>query len=112
MDPGTSVERGDVYRVALRGAGHELSGPHYAVVVSDEPYNWLSTVVVVPFSTGARAFSVRPEAVIRGTRARALVDQVRVVDRRLLRDRIASLAGTATLAEIDEQLRLLLALDA
>ncbi len=103
-------ERGDVFRVNLEGDGHVLAGGHYAVVVSDQAFNRLSTVVVVPFSSGASSAEFRPEAAIRGTRTRALVEQVRVVDRRRLRDYVDSLAGTTVMDEIDERLRDLLGL--
>lgn len=111
MDAPPIPERGDVYRVTLRGDGHELRGQHYVVVVSDAPYNQFSTLVVVPFSSHAPAASFHPVAWIHGTRTRALVEQVRVIDKSRLRERIDSLAGTTTLAEIDEQLKLMLALD-
>ena len=104
------VRRGDVYRVTLRGEGQELRGPHYVVVVSDDPFNYLSTVVVVPFSSHAQASFLHPEAVIHGSRTRALVEQLRVLSRQRLGEYITSLAGTSTLDEIDDLLRQLLAL--
>jgi len=79
---------GELYRISLRGTGHELSGPHYAVVVSDEAFNDLSTVVVVPFSTGARRYSWRVGVHIHGKVSLALTDQVRAVDKSLLRELI------------------------
>lgn len=45
------LEAGDIYRISFRGTGPELTGPHYAAVVSDGAFNDLSTVVVVPFGT-------------------------------------------------------------
>ncbi|MDO8670519.1 MAG: type II toxin-antitoxin system PemK/MazF family toxin, partial [Dehalococcoidia bacterium] len=74
--------------------------PHFAVVVSDGAYNWLSTIVVVPFSTGARRFEFRPETAINGVRTRALVDQVTSIDRALLREHVGSLAGESVMDEI------------
>ena len=105
------IERGDLFRVAFRGEGHRIDGPHYAVVVSDEPYNWLSTVVVVPFSSGARQDEIHPEATINGIRTRAMVEQVQAIDKTKLRDKVGSMAGKTVMALIDEQLRYLLALD-
>jgi len=105
------IERGDLFRVAFKGEGHRLDGPHYAVVVSDEPYNWLSTVVVVPFSSGARPDDIHPETTIGGTRTRAMVEQVQAIDKARLREKLGSLAGEAVMDLIDEQLRYLLALD-
>ncbi|MGB9885716.1 MAG: type II toxin-antitoxin system PemK/MazF family toxin [Moorellales bacterium] len=107
----TGVPRpGDVYLVSLEGAGHELRGPHYALVVSDEVFNYLSTVVIVPLSTGAKPASFRPEIEFRGRRTRALVDQVRALDRRRLREYAANLADTAFFMAVKAALRELFAL--
>lgn len=73
-------EAGQVYRAALGRAGHELTGSHYVLIVSDGAYNGLSTVVVVPFSTGAKRYSWRLGVNIRGKLSLALVDQVRVLE--------------------------------
>lgn len=106
-----AVERGDLLRVSFKGEGHRIDGPHYAVVVSDEPYNWLSTVVVVPFSSSARPDDIHPETTIAGTRTRAMVEQVQAVDKAKLREKLGSLAGETIMDLIDQQLRYLLALD-
>ncbi len=105
------IEKGDVFRAALPGPGHQTRGPHYAVVVSDEPYNWLSTVVVVPLSSSAQSSEMHPEFVFRGSRTRALVEQVTALDKRYLREKIDTIAGSSAMDFIDEQLRYLLALD-
>jgi mRNA interferase MazF len=105
------IERGDVFRAALPGPGHQTRGPHYAIVVSDEPYNWLSTVVVVPLSSSTQPSATHPELRFRGARTRALVEQVTALDKRYLRERVDNLSGTAAMDAIDEQLRYLLALD-
>ena len=78
--------QGDIYRVGLEGTGHVLRGPHYAVVISDEPFNYLSTVVVVPLSTGARPASFRPETNLHGKPTRALPDQIRAIDKKRLKE--------------------------
>lgn len=101
MEP---LESGDVYRISFRGTGHELTGPHYAVVVSDGAFNGLSTVVVVPFSTGARRYSWRVGVYIQGKLSIALTDQIRAVDKSLLRERIGVLPQEA-LMEIRVRLR-------
>lgn len=101
---------GDVFLVTLEGAGHVLRGPHYAVVVSDEPFNYLSTVVVVPLSTGAKPASFRPETEFMGRRTRALVDQVRAMDKRRLKDYQDNLAETSFFLEVKAALKELFAL--
>lgn len=85
------ISAGQVYRIALHGQGYELTGPHYAVIMSDEAYNALSTVVVIPFSSGARAYSWRIPLRFNGTMTRALVDQIRVLDKRWLREPVGQL---------------------
>lgn len=109
--PEPEIEKGDLFRVNFPGHGHQLSGPHYAVVVSDEPYNWMSTVVVVPFSSGAQPAPWRVETTINGTATRAMVEQVGAVDIAWLQQKLGSLAGTAAMDEIDEQLAQMLAID-
>ena len=86
---------GDIYRVSLEGTGHVLQGPHYAVVISDEPFNYLSTVVIVPLSTGARPASFRPELTLHGKVTRALPDQIRAIDKRRLKEYQENVAGTS-----------------
>lgn len=108
---GSVPEQGDVYRIALEGIGHEERGPHYAVVASDEAYNQGSTIVVIPFSSHAREATVHPATVINGTRTKAMVEQLRAVDKSRLREHICSIAGDATMSLILEQLTYLFALD-
>ncbi len=96
--------------MALHTQGHALHGPRYAVVLSDTTYNWLSAVVVVPFSTGAKPYEFRPATMINGTRTRALVDQVMAVDKVLLREHVGTLAGEPIMDDIEFYLRDLLGL--
>lgn len=106
------LERGGIYRVAFSGTRHTLKGSHYAVVVSDSMFNeHLSTVIVVPFSTGARPASFRPEATINGMRTRALTDQLTVVNKTHIHERISNIAGSTTMDAIDDQLRAVLVLE-
>ena len=105
------IGRGEVFRAALpSGRGHQTAGSHYVVVVSDEPYNWLSTVVVVPLSTGAQASQMHPPLTFSGSRTHALVEQVTALDKRYLREQVGYLEG-ADMDSIDDRLRYLLALD-
>ena len=108
--PGDSPRPGDIYRVSLEGAGHVLKGPHYAVVVSDEPFNYLSTVVIVPLSTGAKPASFRPELNFHGQLTRALPDQIRAIDRHRLREFQENVANTSFFLALKTALAELLAL--
>jgi mRNA interferase MazF len=69
----------------------------------------LSTVVVAPTSTAARAADFRPEIVVDGTATRVLVEQLAAVDL----SRLGELVGTVSQEErlaIDEALRDVLAI--
>ena len=73
--------RGEVFQFhAPRGSrGHEQSGSRYAVVVQSDLLP-LSTWVVAPTSTSARAASFRPEVEIDGVNTRVLAQQAAAVD--------------------------------
>lgn len=102
--------RGEVYRLrSPRGAqGHEQSGPRYAVVVQSDLLP-LSTWLVAPTSTSARAATLRPEILIAGQTTRVLAEQTSAVDPQRLGDP----AGHLTFEElrrVDAALRLVLRL--
>jgi mRNA interferase MazF len=97
-----------VYRLrAPRSArGHEQSGPRYAVVVQSDQLP-LSTWLVAPTSTAARAASFRPEVEIAGRTTRVLAEQTAAVDP----SRLGDSAGHLTFEElrrVDAALRLVL----
>lgn len=85
--------------------------PTYVVVVSDEPFNHLSTVVVVPLSTGAKQASFRPQFRFGGETTRALPEQIRALDRRRLKEYRGNIAGTSFFGALRQAVRLVLALD-
>jgi mRNA interferase MazF len=74
--------RGELFRLpAPRDArGHEQRGSRYAVIVQAEEFLDLSTMLVSPTSTSARAASFRPEITLDGQVTRILVEQTTVVD--------------------------------
>ena len=75
------MRRGDVFRLRLpRRAGHEQSGVRYGVIVQSDALLRLSTVLIAPTSTSARAASFRPEIDIDGRPTRVLVEQTGAVD--------------------------------
>jgi mRNA interferase MazF len=73
--------RGEVYRLPPpRGArGHEQAGVRYAVVVQSDLLP-LTTWLVAPTSTSARAATFRPEVLIDGRTTRVLAEQTTAVD--------------------------------
>lgn len=107
----TPCVRGDVHELpAPRGArGHEQAGRRYGVVVQSDDLP-LSTLLVAPTSTSARAASFRPEIDLMGQVTRVLVEQTTAVDP----TRLGRWVGRLThreMVELDAALRLVLALD-
>jgi mRNA interferase MazF len=100
--------RGEVYRLRTpRDArGHEQGGSRYAVVVQSEHLP-LSTWLMSPTSTSARAASFRPEIEIAGRITRVLAEQTAAVDP----NRLGESSGHLTFDElrrVDAALRLVL----
>ncbi|WP_408655797.1 type II toxin-antitoxin system PemK/MazF family toxin [Jatrophihabitans sp.] len=100
--------RGEVYRLrAPRDArGPEQNGSRYAVVVQSDQVP-LSTWLVAPTSTSARAASFRPEVQIAGRSTRVLAEQSAAVDPSRLGARTGSLTFDE-LRRVDAALRLVL----
>ena len=103
--------RGEVFRLpAPRAArGHEQRGARYAVVVQADEFLDLSTVLVSPTSTSARAASFRPTITLGRQESRVLVEQTTVVDPQRL-GRSAGRLDSDELRSVDEALMLVLGL--
>ena len=101
--------RGEVFRLpAPRAArGHEQRGARYAVVVQADEFLDLSTVLVSPTSTSARAASFRPTITLGRQESRVLVEQTTVVDPQRL-GRSAGRLDSDELRSVDEALMLVL----
>ena len=102
--------RGEVFRLYAprRARGHEQSGSRYVVVVQSDQLP-LSTWLVAPISTAARAASFRPEVEISGRVTRVLAEQTAAVDP----GRLGKSAGYLSLEEmrrVDAALRIVLEL--
>ncbi len=100
--------RGEVFRLHTprRNRGHEQSGSRYAVVVQSDRLP-LSTWLVAPTSTSARAASFRPEVEIDGLVTRVLAEQTAAVDP----GRLGNSVGYLSLEEmrrVDAALRIVL----
>ena len=103
--------RGEVFRVPppRRARGHGQRGARYAVVVQADEFLDLSTVLISPTSTSARAASFRPSIILERQETRVLVEQTTVVDPQ----RLGPSAGRLDVAElrsIDEALLLVFGL--
>ena len=103
--------RGEVFRLPVPRAsrGREQRGARHAVVVQADEFLGLSTVIVAPTSTRARAASFRPIIEIARTATRVLVEQATVVDPRRL-GKSAGRLDAAELRAVDEALALILGL--
>jgi mRNA interferase MazF len=103
------VVRGEIFRLPAprRARGHEQRGARHAVVVQADEFLALSTVLVSPTSTRARAASFRPEITLEGTATRILVEQTTVVDPERL-GRSTGRLDPNELAAVDEALALVL----
>ena len=91
--------RGDIYRLPARkdARGHEQRGPRYGVVVQNDDLP-LSTVLVAPTSTQAKAASFRPVIDMDGTTTRILPEQTRAIDA----EHLGTFAGRLTAGELAE----------
>lgn len=100
--------RGEVHRLrAPRGArGHEQRSPRYAVVVQSDQLP-LSTLLVAPTSTSARAASFRPEIEVDGQVTRVLAEQTAAVDPGRLGDNVGYLSFDQ-LRRVEAALRLVM----
>ena len=106
-----SFVRGDIHELkAPRGArGHEQGGARFAVVVQSDDLP-LSTLLVAPTSTSARAASFRPQITIGDQATRVLVEQVAAVDPTRL-GRLVGRVGRSELTALNDAIRLVLELD-
>jgi mRNA interferase MazF len=102
--------RGEVFRLrAPRDArGDEQSGRRFAVVVQSDLLP-LSTWLVTPASTSARAATFRPEVEIDGQMTRVLAEQTAAVDPQRLGASAGHL-GFEEMRRVDAALRLVLSL--
>jgi mRNA interferase MazF len=96
--------RGDIYRLrAPRNvSGHEQKGQRYGVVVQSDRLP-LTTLIVAPTSTSARASMFRPKIEMDGIKTLVLLDQITAVNPERLGD-FAGRLDTAELRELDRAL--------
>lgn len=103
--------RGEIFRLPSprNSRGREQRGARYAVVVQADELMELSTVLVAPTSSSARAASFRPTIELEGDETRVLVEQTTVVDPERL-GHSAGRLGATELRAVDDALSLVLAL--
>jgi mRNA interferase MazF len=102
--------RGDIHRLKAppSSRGHEQRGSRFAVVVQSDSLP-LSTLLVAPTSTSARAASFRPEILLDGTPTRVLAEQTAAADPTRLGEVVGHL-GFDELRQVDAALRIVLEL--
>jgi mRNA interferase MazF len=102
--------RGDIHRLrsGRQAKGREQRGGRLAVILQSDDLP-LSTVVVAPTSTSARAADFRPEIMVSGTATRVLVEQLAAVDLSRLGEHVGRVSPDELLA-VDEALRDVLSL--
>jgi mRNA interferase MazF len=100
--------RGEIFRLRAprRSRGHEQSGTRYAVVVQSNQLP-LSTWLVAPTSTAARAATFRPEIAIDGRLTRVLAEQTVAVDPARLGNSVGYLS-LEEMRRVDAALRIVL----
>jgi mRNA interferase MazF len=105
------VVRGEVFRLpAPRDArGREQRGTRYAVIVQSNEFLAMSTTLIAPTSTSARAATFRPVIDLDGTPTRVLVEQMTVIDPERLGRPVGRLSSDERVA-VDEALVLVLGL--
>jgi mRNA interferase MazF len=97
--------RGDVHRLRSdrQAKGREQRGGRLAVVLQSDHLP-LSTVVVAPTSTSARAADFRPQITVGGAATRVLVEQMAAVDLSRLGEHLGRVDPEELLA-LDDALR-------
>jgi mRNA interferase MazF len=103
--------RGEIFHVPPpRGThGRGQRGARFAVIVQADEFLDLSTTLVAPTSTSARAASFRPTIIVDRRETRVLVEQTTVVDPQRL-GRSAGRLEASELRAIDDALGLILGL--
>jgi len=105
-----NIRRGDVFNVNFGSRrGHEQEGLRPAIVVQNTLYCELSTLWVIPTSTGARPnIDFHVPVTIQGRRTYALIEQLTTVDkeRRIKPDNYLGHLSNEEMEAIDDMMRI------
>ena len=87
------VKRGDVYWVELDPTvGSEIQKTRPCLIISPDDMNAvLPRVIIAPITTKGQPLGCRPEILFNGKKCRILLDQVRTVDTRRLKNRMGKI---------------------
>lgn len=87
------VSRGDVYWVELDPTiGTEIQKTRPCLIVSPDDMNSaLPHVIIAPITSKGQPLGCRPEVIINGKKGRILLDQIRTVDKRRLKNKMCEI---------------------
>ncbi|SFR55034.1 type II toxin-antitoxin system PemK/MazF family toxin [Thiomicrospira sp. ALE5] len=90
------VKRGDVYWVELDPTvGSEIRKTRPCLIISPDDMNSvLPRVIIAPITSKGQALGCRPDIVFNGKQGRILLDQIRTVDKKRLKDQMGSIPLT------------------
>ena len=84
------VKRGDVYWVVLDPTvGSEIQKTRPCLIISPDDMNAvLPRVIIAPITSKGQPLGCRPEVILNGSKGRILLDQIRTVDKKRLRNKM------------------------
>ena len=87
------VKRGEVYWVELDPTvGSEIQKTRPCLIISPDDMNAaLPRVIIAPITTKGQPLGCRPEILFNGKKSRILLDQVRTVDTRRLKNKMGKI---------------------
>lgn len=87
------VSRGDVYWVVLDPTvGTEIQKTRPCLIVSPNDMNGvLPRVIIAPITSKGQALGCRPEITLNGKKGRILLDQIRTVDKKRLKNKMGEI---------------------
>ena len=85
--------RGDVYWVSLDPTvGREIQKTRPCLIISPDDMNTaLPRVIVAPITSKGQPLGCRPEVIFNGKQARILLDQIRTVDKKRLKNKMGNI---------------------
>ncbi len=110
---GNNIIKGDIYWVKFdHTVGAEIKKTRPAIIASNNIQNKFSSrVIVVPLSTKlSKIYDFEVELNINGIKSRAMIDQIRAIDKSRLRKYISTVTKQE-LAQINTTIKLVLSLE-
>lgn len=88
------VSRGDIYWVELDPTiGSEIKKPRPCLIVSPDDMNGvLPRVIIAPITSQGQPLGCRPEIIFNGKKGRILLDQIRTVDKKRLKNKMGEIS--------------------